>query len=189
MFIDKENILKVLDANSLDVDVILQKAKNLEELTIEEIATLLNLKTSEEVQKLLVAAGEIKKKLYKNRIVLFAPLYVSDFCKNNCTYCGYRRDNNFKRRKLTKEEIISEVRELEKLGHKRLALEVGEDELNFSFEEVLETIDHIYAAGDIRRINVNVAATTTENYRRLHEKNIGTYILFQETYEDRKSVV
>lgn len=183
MFINKDELMNVLEVNKFDIKEVLEKAINLKELTIEEIATLLNCQTEEEIQLLLEAAGEIKQKLYKNRIVLFAPLYVSDYCKNNCTYCGYRRDNDFKRRKLSKEEIISEVKALEQLGHKRLALEVGEDEVNFSFEEVLETIDAIYAAGDIRRINVNIAATTTENYKRLHQKDIGTYILFQETYD------
>lgn len=183
MFINKMEINELLKVTNLDVDSILNKALNLEQLTYEEIATLLNVSDETNINKLLNVAGEIKHKLYKNRIVLFAPLYVSDYCKNNCHYCGYKRENQFKRRKLSREEIISEVKALEAMGHKRLALEVGEDELNFSFEEVLETIDTIYSAGDIRRINVNIAATTTENYKKLHAKDIGTYILFQETYD------
>lgn len=183
MFIDKLEINELLEVKNLDVDSILNKALNLEELSYEDIATLLNITSEDKIKKLLDVAGEIKHKLYKNRIVLFAPLYVSDFCKNNCHYCGYKRENVFNRRKLSREEIISEVKALEKMGHKRLALEVGEDEPNFSFEEVLETIDTIYSASDIRRINVNIAATTVQNYKKLHAKDIGTYILFQETYD------
>lgn len=151
-------------------------------LSFEEIGVLLSIEDDVSLNRLFQVAGDVKSKIYGNRVVLFAPLYISDYCKNNCTYCGYKRDNLFPRRKLTREEIIREVQVLEALGHKRLALEVGEDEVNCPLDYVLEAIDWIYEAGDIRRINVNIAATTVENYRRLKEKKIGTYILFQETY-------
>lgn len=151
-------------------------------LSYDEIAILLNTEDDKLLQEIYKIAGQVKDKIYGNRVVLFAPLYISDYCKNNCTYCGYKRDNAFPRRKLSREEIQKEVRILEEIGHKRLALEVGEDEANCPIDYVLDAIDWIYEAGDIRRINVNIAATTVENYKRLHDKNIGTYILFQETY-------
>ncbi len=131
-------------------------------------------------------AGDIKKSIYGNRIVLFAPLYISDYCVNNCVYCGYKNCNSFERRKLTQEEIRTEVKILEKMGHKRLALEAGEDPVNCDIDYILESIKTIYDTqnenGNIRRINVNIAATTVENYKKLKAANIGTYILFQETY-------
>ena len=131
-------------------------------------------------------AGEIKESIYGKRIVMFAPLYVSDYCVNNCVYCGYKNCNTFKRRRLTQEEVAQEVKILEKMGHKRLALELGEDPVNAPIEYVLECLDTIYKTqnrnGEIRRVNVNIAATTVENYKKLKKANIGTYILFQETY-------
>ncbi|TXT17138.1 MAG: thiamine biosynthesis ThiH [Erysipelotrichaceae bacterium] len=160
----------------------LNHAKEGKGLTYDEIAVLLNTEDEILLQQIFKTAGEIKDKIYGNRVVLFAPLYISDYCKNNCTYCGYKRDNIFPRRKLSREEIHQEVKVLEALGHKRLALEVGEDEDNCPFDYFLDAIDWIYEAGDIRRINVNIAATTVDNYKRLHGKKIGTYILFQETY-------
>jgi len=160
----------------------LKHAREGKGLTYDEIAILLNTEDESLLQEIYKIAGEVKNKIYGNREVLFAPLYISDYCKNNCTYCGYKRDNVFPRRKLSREEIHQEVKILEDLGHKRLALEVGEDEDNCPIDYVLNAIDWIYEAGDIRRINVNVAATTVENYKRLNEKKIGTYILFQETY-------
>ena len=131
-------------------------------------------------------AGDIKNSIYGKRVVIFAPLYVSNYCVNNCVYCGYQRCNSFKRRKLTQEEVKDEVKILEKMGHKRLALELGEDPVNAPIDYVLECLDTIYKTqnsnGEIRRVNVNIAATTVENYRKLKKANIGTYILFQETY-------
>ena len=131
-------------------------------------------------------AGDIKNSIYGKRVVIFAPLYVSNYCVNNCVYCGYQRCNSFKRRKLTQEEVKDEVKILEKMGHKRLALELGEDPVNAPIDYVLECLDTIYKTqnsnGEIRRVNVNIAATTAENYRKLKKANIGTYILFQETY-------
>lgn len=161
---------------------ILVKARKAKGLSYAEIAVLLNVEDESLLQQIYQTAGEVKNQIYGNRVVLFAPLYISDYCKNNCTYCGYKRDNVFLRHKLTRDEITAEVKILESLGHKRLALEVGEDEVNCPLDYVLQAIDWIYEAGDIRRINVNIAATTIEDYRRLHEKKIGTYILFQETY-------
>ena len=169
-----------------DVKNVLEKAKRKEKITPEDIATLLSISDEEQLQDLFTLAGQIKKDIYGDRIVVFAPLYVSDYCVNNCTYCGYRRDNEFSRRKLTRDEIQEEVKLLEKMGHKRLALEVGEDPVNCSIDYVVDAIDAIYStkteSGAIRRINVNIAATTEENYKKLIEANIGTYILFQETY-------
>ncbi len=132
---------------------------------------------------LLEYAGKLKDEIYGNRVVMFAPLYISNYCINNCTYCGYRRDNKFARKRLTQEEISREVRILEKMGHKRLALEVGEDPLNCDIDYVLESIRTIYASGDIRRINVNIAACPQADLQRLRDAEIGTYILFQETYD------
>ncbi len=135
---------------------------------------------------MFAAASAVKQRIYGNRVVLFAPLYISNFCVNSCTYCGYRCSNNTARRRLSQEEIASEVRILEEMGHKRLALEAGEDQQNCPLEYVLDSIHTIYNTvkdnGMIRRVNVNIAATTVEDYRRLKDAGIGTYILFQETY-------
>ena len=132
-------------------------------------------------------AQEIKQNFYGNRIVMFAPLYLSNYCVNSCVYCPYHRSNkNIARKKLTQEEIAREVTALQDMGHKRLALETGEDPVNNPIEYVLDSIKTIYSIkhknGSIRRVNVNIAATTVENYRKLKEAGIGTYILFQETY-------
>ncbi|MGL5232398.1 MAG: [FeFe] hydrogenase H-cluster radical SAM maturase HydG, partial [Fusobacteriaceae bacterium] len=189
-FINHEEIYSLLNnsknVKKEDVKNVLEKAKRKEKITPEDIATLLSISDEEQLQDLFTLAGQIKKDIYGDRIVVFAPLYVSDYCVNNCTYCGYRRDNEFSRRKLTRDEIQEEVKLLEKMGHKRLALEVGEDPINCSIDYVIDAIDAIYStkteSGAIRRINVNIAATTEENYKKLIEANIGTYILFQETY-------
>ncbi len=188
MFIDKNYINDVLSAKSTYDEVydIIQKSKNKEKLSHIEVAKLINTSDDKSLQLIYEEATRIKRSLYGNRVVLFAPLYVSDFCKNNCTYCGYKLDNKFARRKLTYNEIKEEVVLLEKLGHKRLALEIGEDELNFSFDEVLSSIDTIYENSSIRRININIAPVTKEKFSMLKEKNIGTYILFQETYDEEK---
>ncbi|MBQ7793205.1 MAG: [Clostridia bacterium] len=135
-------------------------------------------------------AKEIKQKFYGNRIVMFAPLYLSNYCVNGCTYCPYHYKNkNICRKKLTQEEIKREVIALQDMGHKRLALETGEDPVNNPLEYILESIETIYSIkhknGAIRRVNVNIAATTVENYRRLKDAGIGTYILFQETYHKK----
>ncbi|WP_251860622.1 [FeFe] hydrogenase H-cluster radical SAM maturase HydG [Clostridium sp. Marseille-Q2269] len=182
-----ENLLKEAEnATNEDVEKVLDKACSKEKLTHKDIAVLLQIKDEKLLSRMFKIAGDIKKSIYGNRIVLFAPLYISDYCVNNCVYCGYKSCNGFNRRKLTQEEIKTEVRILEKMGHKRLALEAGEDPVNCPIDYVLESIKTIYDTqnenGNIRRINVNIAATTVENYKKLKDAKIGTYILFQETY-------
>nr|WP_210059781.1 [FeFe] hydrogenase H-cluster radical SAM maturase HydG [Peptostreptococcus canis] len=192
MKIDREYVLRLLEeakgTTEEDIDRILEKAKNKKGLEHSEIAALLEIENKEQLKKLFEVSGQIKKDVYGNRVVLFAPLYISDYCVNNCVYCGYKCKNKFVRRKLTMDEIRKEVEILEQMGHKRLALEAGEDPLNCPIEYVLEAIDTIYDTynknGVIRRINVNIAATTVENYKKLQEAQIGTYILFQETYDE-----
>ncbi len=190
-FIDDKYIWSLLDKhkNSSDEDIekVLEKAMKREKISPEDVAILLNAKSQNQLDRIYKIAGEIKKEIYGERIVVFAPLYISDFCVNNCVYCGYKKENKFARRKLTMAEIQQEVKILEKMGHKRLALEVGEDPVNCPIDYVVEAIDTIYKTqGDkkdaIRRINVNIAATTVENYKKLKDANVGTYILFQETY-------
>lgn len=185
-FINQEYIenLVLSSSNSSDeqIDEILEKAKLQKGLSHQDVAILLNINKPEQLEKLHQVAYDLKKAIYGDRIVLFAPLYIGNHCVNNCTYCGYRRDNDIPRLKLSMEEIAEEVKTLESIGHKRLALEVGEDDLNTDIDFVLDAIKTIYASGDIRRVNVNVAATTTENYEKLNAAEIGTSILFQETY-------
>lgn len=166
---------------------IIEKSKSAEGLTPEETAVLLNLEDKELIEEMFKAARQVKEKLYGKRLVVFAPLYVSNYCVNNCTYCGYKYCNDeLKRNKLNKEQLIEEVKVLESLGHKRIALEAGEDPVNAPLDYILDCIKSIYSIkfdnGSIRRINVNIAATTVENYKRLKDAEIGTYILFQETY-------
>ena len=156
-------------------------------LTHREASVLLACENPEVTEKIYAIAEEIKLAFYGNRIVIFAPLYLSNYCVNGCVYCPYHLKNkHITRKKLTQEEIRNEVIALQDMGHKRLAIESGEDPKNNPIEYILECIDTIYSVhhknGDIRRVNVNIAATTVENYRRLKEAGIGTYILFQETY-------
>ncbi|QCX33362.1 [FeFe] hydrogenase H-cluster radical SAM maturase HydG [Caloramator sp. E03] len=169
------------------VETLIDKALSLKGLSYDEAAVLLSVSDEELLNKMFKAARKIKEDIYGKRIVLFAPLYVSNYCVNNCEYCGYKHTNeSFKRKKLTMEELKEEVKILESMGHKRLALEAGEDNVNCPLDYILECIKTIYSLkfdnGSIRRINVNIAATTVENYKRLKEAGIGTYILFQETY-------
>lgn len=190
MFIDHNYIEQVLEesknVSKEDIQKVIDKAKTKEGLNHKEVAILLQVEDEDQLEQIYKIAGEIKESIYGKRIVMFAPLYVSNHCVNNCLYCGYRRDNKFARRKLTQEEVRNEVKILESMGHKRLALEIGEDPINVPIDYILECIDTIYKTqndnGEIRRINVNIAATTVENYRKLKDANIGTYILFQETY-------
>jgi 2-iminoacetate synthase len=183
-----ENLLnEAKNPTKEDIKNILENARNLKGLTHLEVAKLLMNEDESRSKEMYSIAGQIKNKIYGKRIVMFAPLYISNFCVNNCTYCGYQRDNKFERRKLTYEQIKEEVRLLEKMGHKRLALEVGEDPKNCPIEYVIKAIETIYetqndVSGEIRRVNVNVAATTVEDYKKLKTAGIGTYILFQETY-------
>ncbi len=178
---------KELASNKEYVHSLIAKAKTCKGLTHNEAAVLLNIEDKDTLQDMFNTAKEIKETIYGKRIVLFAPLYVSNYCVNNCEYCGYKHSNeSFLRRKLSMEELKKEIEILESLGHKRLALEVGEDPVNCNLDYVLDCIKTIYSMkfknGSIRRINVNVAATTIEDYKRLKDAEIGTYILFQESY-------
>lgn len=192
-FIDHEEILDTLsyaDANKKNVqviDAILEKAKKRKGLNHREASVLLACEIEEKNQEIYKLAEQIKLDFYGNRIVMFAPLYLSNYCVNGCTYCPYHLKNkHITRKKLTQEEIKNEVIALQDMGHKRLALEAGEDPTHNPIEYILESIKTIYSIkhknGAIRRVNVNIAATTVENYRKLKEAGIGTYILFQETY-------
>lgn len=178
---------KKLSADRKYVKSLLDKAKDLKGLSHREAAVLLNVEDEDLLNEMYSLANDIKKRIYGKRIVLFAPLYVSNYCVNNCKYCGYKHSNlSLFRKKLTMEELAEEVKVLEGMGHKRLALELGEDPVNTPIDYVLDCIKTIYSLkfqnGSIRRINVNIAATTIENYKKLKEAEIGTYILFQETY-------
>ena len=190
MFINHELINGILEETKNptreEAREVIEKAKRRETLDYRDIAILLATEDKEIEKEIFKLAGEIKESIYGKRIVIFAPLYVSDYCVNNCVYCGYQRCNSFERKKLTQEEIAEEVKLLEKMGHKRLTLELGEDPVNAPIEYVLECLKTIYNTqnenGEIRRVNVNIAATTVEEYKMLKEAGIGTYILFQETY-------
>ena len=192
-FINHEEILETLkyaDENKHNETLItelIEKAKLRKGLTHREASVLLACEIEEKNQEIYTLAEQIKKDFYGNRIVMFAPLYLSNYCINGCTYCPYHMKNkHIARKKLTQDEIRKEVIALQDMGHKRLALEAGEDPVNNPIEYILECIDTIYSIkhknGAIRRVNVNIAATTVENYRKLKEAGIGTYILFQETY-------
>lgn len=173
--------------NKKVVDAILQKAREMKGITHREAAVLLECELEEENEEIERLAKEIKERFYGKRIVMFAPLYLSNYCVNGCVYCPYHSKNkHIVRKKLTQEEIKREVIALQDMGHKRLALEAGEDPVNNPLEYILESIQTIYSIkhknGAIRRVNVNIAATTIENYKKLKAAGIGTYILFQETY-------
>lgn len=169
-----------------EVRRIIAKAREFRGLTHREAAVLSYVTDQELLEEMFAAAREIKEHIYGDRIVMFAPLYLSDHCVNECRYCGYHATSNMERKKLTTEEIEAEVRALEKMGHKRLALEMGEHPVENTIDYLLDAIRTIYGIhfenGSIRRVNVNIAATTVENLKRLKEAGIGTYILFQETY-------
>lgn len=195
-FIDDEEINDTLNyaksnkSNAELIDSIIEKAKTLKGLTHREAAVLLECDLEDKNEKMYKLAKEIKQKFYGNRIVMFAPLYLSNYCVNGCVYCPYHYKNkHISRKKLTQEEIKKEVIALQDMGHKRLAIEAGEDPENNPIEYILESIKTIYSIkhknGAIRRVNVNIAATTVENYRKLKEAGIGTYILFQETYNKK----
>ena len=192
-FINHDEILDTLkyaEENKHNVeliDKILEKAKQRNGLTHREAAVLLDCDIKEKNEEIFKLAEQIKKDFYGNRIVLFAPLYLSNYFVNGCVYCPYHKQNeHIPRKKLTQEEIRKEVIALQDMGHKRLAIETGEDPVNNPIEYILESIKTIYSVkhknGSIRRVNVNIAATTVENYKKLHDIGIGTYILFQETY-------
>ena len=185
-----EQTLAYADAHKDDMPLIrdiLDKARACKGLSHREASVLLANDDPDVQAQVEQLAREIKRKFYGNRIVMFAPLYLSNYCVNGCVYCPYHRQNtHIPRKKLTQEEVRAEVVALQDMGHKRLAIEAGEDPVNNPIEYILESINTIYSIkhknGAIRRVNVNIAATTVENYRRLKEAGIGTYILFQETY-------
>ena len=195
-FIDDAEILDTLDyakknkENRTLIESILEKAKGCKGLSHKEAAVLLECEIPDLIDWMYSLAKEIKQRFYGNRIVMFAPLYLSNYCVNECRYCPYHHSNcHIARKQLTQEEIVKEVTALQDMGHKRLALETGEDPVNCPIDYVLESIKTIYSIkhknGAIRRVNVNIAATTVENYRKLKEAGIGTYILFQETYNKK----
>lgn len=195
-FISNEEVLASLayaedNKNNIElIEKILEKARLKKGLSHREAIMLLNCENQEKNEEIFKLANEIKQDFYGNRIVLFAPLYLSNYCVNGCVYCPYHAKNkHIARKKLTQEEIKREVIALQDMGHKRLAIESGEDPINNPIEYILESIKTIYSVkhknGAIRRVNVNIAATTVENYRKLHEAGIGTYILFQETYNKK----
>ncbi|MDD3844976.1 MAG: [FeFe] hydrogenase H-cluster radical SAM maturase HydG [Syntrophorhabdaceae bacterium] len=189
-FIDEELIANILEkakkASIEEARDIIEKGREAKGLTPYETAVLLHTAGGDAGAALFAAAREVKEKIYGKRLVFFAPLYISNYCINNCVYCGYRRDNAMARHRLGLEEMEQEVVALEAMGHKRIALEVGEDPVNCPLDYVIQAMEQIYSVkdkmGSIRRINVNIAATTVEDYRRLKAAGIGTYILFQETY-------
>jgi len=192
-FINHEEILDTLryaaehKSDRKLIERLLARAVDCKGLTHREAAVLLECDQPDLNEKMFHLARQIKEELYGQRIVLFAPLYLSNYCINSCVYCPYHvRNKHIRRVKLTQEEIRREVIALQDMGHKRLALETGEDPVNNPIEYVLESIQTIYSIkhknGAIRRVNVNIAATTVDNYRKLKEVGIGTYILFQETY-------
>jgi len=192
-FINQEEIMETLayaEAHKSDTALIrdiLQKAGERKGLNHREASVLLANENPEIDEEIFALAKQLKQDFYGNRIVLFAPLYLSNYCVNGCTYCPYHAVNkHMPRKKLTQEEVRREVIALQDMGHKRLAIEAGEDPVNNPIEYILECVDTIYSIkhknGAIRRVNVNIAATTVENYRKLKEAEIGTYILFQETY-------
>lgn len=192
-FINDEEIkdtLKFADENKDNlelIDKIIEKAKLRKGLDHREASVLLACENKEKLDEIFALAQQIKKDFYGDRIVMFAPLYLSNYCVNGCVYCPYHAKNkHICRKKLTQEEVKNEVIALQDMGHKRLAIESGEDPVNNPIEYILDCIKTIYSIkhknGAIRRVNVNIAATTVDNYRKLKEAGIGTYILFQETY-------
>lgn len=192
-FIDHQEILDTIayaqenKSNRELIDGLIERARDCKGLTHREAAVLLECDQPDLIEKMYQVARDIKQKFYGNRIVMFAPLYLSNYCINGCVYCPYHAKNkHIARKKLTQEDIKAETIALQDMGHKRLALETGEHPTMNPIEYVLDSIKTIYGIhhknGDIRRVNVNIAATTVENYRKLKEAGIGTYILFQETY-------
>jgi len=192
-FISHEEVLDTLEYaeknknNAELISSIIEKAKLRKGLSHREAAVLLDCEIEEKNKEIFELAEQIKKDIYGNRIVLFAPLYLSNYCVNGCVYCPYHHQNkHIPRKKMTQDEVRREVIALQDMGHKRIAIESGEDPVNNPIEYILECINTIYSVkhrnGAIRRVNVNIAATTVENYRKLKDAGIGTYVLFQETY-------
>ena len=195
-FINDEEIqatLQYADENKDNfalIDEIIEKARLRKGISHREASVLLACEDENKIKEIYALAEQIKKDFYGDRIVMFAPLYLSNYCVNGCVYCPYHAKNkHICRKKLTQEEVKAEVIALQDMGHKRLAIESGEDPVNNPIEYILECINTIYSIkhknGAIRRVNVNIAATTVENYKKLHDAGIGTYILFQETYHKK----
>lgn len=165
---------------------IIRKAALADGLTLAEVAVLLNIDDRDLIEEMYKTAIAVKQAIYGNRLVLFAPLYISDYCVNRCVYCGYGAGHTFARRRLSMEEVREETRILLEMGHKRIAMEAGEDPDNCPIDYVLDAIAAVYSVDvkncNIRRININIAATTTDEYKLLHQAEVGTYILFQESY-------
>lgn len=188
--VDEKKIFNILEQTknpkSEKILEILAKAKNKKGLNLEEVGFLVNSNDCGLIKKIFQTASQIKKEIYGERLVFFAPLYLSSFCINDCEYCGFHSRNRAPRKRLTLKEVKEEVRILEEMGHKRLLLESGEDPINNPIDYIVEAIKTIYKTksnrGEIRRINVNISATTVKNYKKLKEAKIGTYQLFQETY-------
>ena len=191
-FINETKIHELLkneeQPSSTEVNHIVNKALKSQGLDINEVATLLRVEDSSQLDTIFKAAMRIKQNIYGNRIVMFAPLYISNYCTNGCLYCGYKCSNTMGRKKLTDEELASEARQIIKMGHKRIVLEAGEDPDNCPIDYVINAMNVLYRSKQdettLRRINVNIAATSVENYKRLKEAEIGTYTLFQETYHE-----
>lgn len=194
IFIDEQKLIEMIDAAEVPSEArlseILGKGLELKGLSPEEAAALMKAGEKKAVERILDVAAAVKRQIYGDRLVFFAPLYLSNYCVNDCEYCGFRVRNEVARKRLAPDEVREQTARLIDMGHKRVLLEAGEDEQNNPLDYVLEAIDTIYSVrrpgGEIRRINVNIAATSAGNYRRLKAKNIGTYQLFQETY--RRSV-
>lgn len=195
-FIDDKEVIESLEYAQQNKDnkelikSLIERAKDCKGLTHREAAVLLACQDKELIEEMYALAKDIKQKIYGNRIVMFAPLYLSNYCINSCVYCPYHvKNKNICRKKLTQEQVKAETIALQDMGHKRLALEAGEDPVNNPLEYIIECIETIYGIkhknGAIRRVNVNIAATTVENYKRLKDAGIGTYILFQETYNKK----
>ena len=195
-FIDDKEVtdsLEYAEKHKADRELIksiIDRARDCKGITHREAAVLLACQYDDLNEEMYSLAREIKQKIYGNRIVMFAPLYLSNYCINSCVYCPYHvKNKHICRKKLTQEQVKAETIALQDMGHKRLALEAGEDPVNNPIEYILECINTIYGIkhknGAIRRVNVNIAATTVENYRKLKEAGIGTYILFQETYNKK----
>ncbi len=189
--IDEAKIFKILaetkNAGPKTAEAVIKKAKERKGLSMEEVGVLINLSDPRLLKEMFNTAAKIKEEIYGERLVFFAPLYVSDHCVNNCVYCNFHTENkNLKRSKLTMEQVREQIKILINMGHKRVLLEFGEDQKENPIEYVVEVINEIYKVrtekGNIRRVNFNIAATTVENYRKIKAANIGTSQLFQETY-------
>jgi 2-iminoacetate synthase len=192
MIIDNEKIQKTLDykTDKKELEDILAKSKDLQRLSLHDVSVLLNTNDKEDIQKIFKAANQLKEKIYGNRLVLFAPLYISNLCTNDCAYCAFRISNkDVKRKALSQEEILKETEALLKTGQKRILLVAGESYPKEGLDYVLKSIDTVYSARDgknnIRRLNVNLAPLEVDDFKRLKERDIGTYQIFQETYHEK----